>query len=240
MYCHDIAQPSGNKETRPCGTRLTSPWQWPYWWRSSAAATNRRRCRPVERSDPAPAKRFENVRPAAVAGIFYPGKAADLEREVDGLLEKAKAEPIQNLRALVCPHAGYEFSAQTAAIGYKQLAGRDFSTVILLGPSHYAAFEGAFVSTADAYQTPLGMVPLSPKAAELAKLDRSPAIRSAGRSPGVVPASRQGTAAPGETRRKRGNIRWKSNCPSCSGRSTISASCRSSSATLIPAKWPTG
>ncbi len=71
---------------------------------------------------------------------------------------------------MVCPHAGYEFSAKVAASGYKQLTGRDFSTVILLGPSHLTAFEGAFVSTADAYQTPLGMVPLSPEAAKLAKL----------------------------------------------------------------------
>jgi MEMO1 family protein len=124
---------------------------------------------PANQADAAAPKRFEKVRGAAVAGIFYPANAADLEREVDHLLAEATNEHVENLRALVCPHAGYEFSALTASIGYKQLAGRDISTVILLGPSHYAAFEGAFVSSADAYETPLGMVPVSPEAADLAK-----------------------------------------------------------------------
>ena len=56
-----------------------------------------------------------------------------------------------------------------AAVAYKLLAGRDVSTVFILAPSHYAAFSGAYVSTADAYRTPLGLVPISPKAAALAK-----------------------------------------------------------------------
>ena len=119
----------------------------------------------------APPKRFEKVREPAVAGLFYPRDEDTLKRQVDRLLAGAKSEPIQNLRALVCPHAGYEYSAPIAASGYKQLLGRHFTTVILFGPSHYAAFQGAFVSTVDAYQTPLGMVPLSPMAAAVAKIE---------------------------------------------------------------------
>ena len=119
----------------------------------------------------APPRQFEKVRPAAVAGLFYPKDEDTLKRQVDRLLADAKSEPIKNLRALVCPHAGYEYSAPIAASGYKQLMGRRFTTVILLGPSHYAAFRGAFVSTVDAYQTPLGMVPLSPIAAAMAKIE---------------------------------------------------------------------
>jgi AmmeMemoRadiSam system protein A len=118
-----------------------------------------------------PPQRFGKVRRAAVAGLFYPKDADFLKRQVDHLLADAKREPIKNLRALVCPHAGYEYSAAIAASGYKQLVGRHFATVILLGPSHYAAFSGAFVSTVDAYQTPLGMTPLSTTAAALAKIE---------------------------------------------------------------------
>ncbi len=119
------------------------------------------------------AKRFEKVRGAVVAGIFYPERENDLKQTVDRLLAEAKNEPARasDLRALVCPHAGYEFSGPIAAVGFRQLAGRRFSTVILLGPSHYANFTGAFVSAADAYQTPLGVVPLSPMAAEMAKIE---------------------------------------------------------------------
>jgi AmmeMemoRadiSam system protein A len=53
-------------------------------------------------------------------------------------------------------------------VAYKQLEGRDVDTVIVMAPSHYADFEGASVPEVDAYQTPLGRVPLSPRAAELA------------------------------------------------------------------------
>ena len=120
-----------------------------------------------------PARQFAKVRGPAVAGLFYPRHESDLRKVVDGLLAEAKNKPwqVKDLRALICPHAGYEFSGPIAATGYAQLSNRHFSTVILLGPSHYAAFSGEFVSTVDAYETPLGMVPLSPKAAEMAKVE---------------------------------------------------------------------
>ena len=121
------------------------------------------------RSTAAPEKTYKSVRGPAVAGLFYPQHAQQLSRDVDRMLAEVKAEPVKGLRALVCPHAGYQFSGPIAAVSYKQLTGRKFSTVILLGPSHYAAFSGAFISAVDAYETPLGMIPLSPEAKQLAK-----------------------------------------------------------------------
>jgi MEMO1 family protein len=126
---------------------------------------------PAGRAKAATTKRIETVRPPAVAGSFYPGRESDLRQTVERLLAEAKGEPVKNLRALVCPHAGYPYSGPIAATGYKQLAGRSFSTVILLGPSHYVGFTGAFVSTVDAWKTPLGLVPLSPTAVEMAKTE---------------------------------------------------------------------
>jgi AmmeMemoRadiSam system protein A len=112
----------------------------------------------------------EKVRGPAVAGLFYPKHEKDLSKQIDDYLAEVKAEPIKNLRALVCPHAGYEFSGKIAASAYKQLEGRHFDTVIILGPSHYAAFAGAAVTDADIYETPLGKISISPKAAELGKV----------------------------------------------------------------------
>jgi len=109
----------------------------------------------------------EKVRGPAVAGLFYPKHEKDLSKQIDEYLAEVKTEPIKNLRALVCPHAGYEFSGKIAASAYKQLKGRNFDTVVILGPSHYAAFAGAAVTEADAYETPLGLIPVSTKAAEL-------------------------------------------------------------------------
>jgi MEMO1 family protein len=112
----------------------------------------------------------DKVREPAVAGLFYPKDEAALKREIGQFLAAAKPQPVKHLRALVCPHAGYEFSGPVAASSYKQLAGQNFPVVILLGPSHTALFRGAFVPTTDAYCTPLGVVPLSPLAAALAKV----------------------------------------------------------------------
>ena len=109
------------------------------------------------------------VREPAVAGLFYPAQERLLAQTVDGLLESAPAHRFPRLKALVCPHAGYRFSGPTAAIGYKTLVGRDIQTVIVLGPSHYAWFEGACIPDAQAYRTPLGLVPISEKAESLAK-----------------------------------------------------------------------
>jgi AmmeMemoRadiSam system protein B/AmmeMemoRadiSam system protein A len=109
------------------------------------------------------------VRAPAVAGLFYPADEPGLSKTVDALLAGAPAHHIPRLRGLVCPHAGYPYSGPTAAIAYKTLAGRDVQTVVILGPSHYALFQGASVANTDAYQTPLGIVLLSAKAQQLAK-----------------------------------------------------------------------
>ena len=114
-------------------------------------------------------KTAEKTRPAAVAGLFYPAQKQALARQIDEFLAAAKGEPVQHLRGVIVPHAGYRYSGPTAAFAYKQLAGRDFRTVIVMGPSHYAEFQGAFVSGAEAYETPLGRVPLAALARQLAQ-----------------------------------------------------------------------
>jgi hypothetical protein len=123
---------------------------------------------PVEQ--PKTAGQSLRVRPPAVAGLFYPAEASVLSKTLDGLLERAPAHYIPHLRALVCPHAGYEFSGSTAAVAYKTLIGRPFETVVVMGPSHYAYFHLASIPDADVYETPLGKVPISEKAAALLKV----------------------------------------------------------------------
>ena len=63
-------------------------------------------------------------------------------KAVDGYLAGVIEHHIPRLKGLVCPHAGYEFSGQTAAIDYRLLAGSDVQTVVVMGPSHYALFRG--------------------------------------------------------------------------------------------------
>lgn len=110
------------------------------------------------------------LRPAAVAGRFYPGDAASLGGEVARLLAAARARgQMPRKRApkiLIVPHAGYAYSGIPAAIGYSQLqpARRRIRRVVLLGPAHRMHVRGIALSEADAFCTPLGRVPVDAEA----------------------------------------------------------------------------
>lgn len=96
-------------------------------------------------------------RPAAVAGSFYPAEAKALKAKIDQLFEEAPTtQKKDNLLILVVPHAGWEYSGLVAAAGFKQLKGKDYERVILLGISHRAFFEGVAVFNQGFWETPLG------------------------------------------------------------------------------------
>lgn len=101
-----------------------------------------------------------SIRQPAVAGMFYPGEENVLRENVKTFLNKVRPHPQKEgfLRVLIVPHAGYEYSGLVAAAGFGQLEGQDYSTVILLGGSHQAFFQGAVIDENDAWETPLGQV----------------------------------------------------------------------------------
>ena len=125
---------------------------------------------PAQIATPKAVAKQQLLREPAVAGLFYPKDPVQLSLMIDRLLAAAPVGPVGDLKAIICPHAGYEFSGPVAAYSFKNLIGRRFDTVIILGPSHYALFDGASVPAVDAYRTPLGLVPISPKARALAKI----------------------------------------------------------------------
>lgn len=100
------------------------------------------------------------VRPAAVAGMFYPADPKQLAQMVDGFLAKAAPQPVPNLLAIVSPHAGYQYSGPVAAWSYALLKGRHYQRVVVIAPSHYDAFPFVSVFEGAAYTTPLGRVPV--------------------------------------------------------------------------------
>lgn len=101
------------------------------------------------------------TRRPAVAGMFYPADANVLSRQLSSLFDSAPVRPIEGeVHGVVAPHAGYVYSGPTAACGYAHLRGRKFRTVIVVAPSHRDYFEGASVYSGDAYQTPLGVIPV--------------------------------------------------------------------------------
>ena len=144
------------------------------WCRATAADTasvGATSTPPAPSSTTAPASAVAlKVREPAVAGLFYPKDPAALSQMIDTCLAAAKTTPLDGeLRALVCPHAGYQYSGPVAAYAYRLLTGREYATVVVLGPTHYADLRAASVTDADLFRTPLGDVPISAKARLLAK-----------------------------------------------------------------------
>jgi len=108
------------------------------------------------------------VRPAAVAGMFYPGNASQLAAEVGDLLDGVDCfEPKFGFpKALIVPHAGYVYSGPVAARAYDELAAARgiVKRVVLLGPSHYVAGRGLAIPSSDYFETPLGHIALDGEA----------------------------------------------------------------------------
>jgi AmmeMemoRadiSam system protein B len=125
---------------------------------------------PFTPHDPLPAP-GDWVRPPAVAGRFYPADYTGLEHAVHRLLDSPRRLHFGGVRALVAPHAGYVCSGEVAGAAYHTLVGLSpvpGRIVYLLGPAHWKAVEGVGLSSAAAWQTPLGDVPLA--AAQIQRL----------------------------------------------------------------------
>jgi len=118
------------------------------------------------------------IRPAAVAGSFYPADAATLRRAVEGYLAGAEAPEGPPPRAIIAPHAGYVYSGPIAARAYAALAPwRGVARrVIVAGPCHRVYVPGVAVPSASAFATPLGTLSLDEAA--LARLRALPWVET--------------------------------------------------------------
>ena len=112
------------------------------------------------------------IRPAAVAGTFYPEPRSVLSDAVLALLATAAAntDPDTTVpKAIVVPHAGYIYSGATAALAYAQLAAARsrIRRVVLLGPVHRVAVRGLALPGVAAFATPLGKIEIDSAAIAL-------------------------------------------------------------------------
>ena len=100
------------------------------------------------------------VRPAAFAGTWYPGNPDDLRSTVDNFL--AAVKPIDGAPvALIVPHAGYAYSGQVAAAGFKQLAQGTYDVAVIIGADHAEPISDPIAVYPDGgFETPLGVVPV--------------------------------------------------------------------------------
>jgi len=103
---------------------------------------------------------MNHLRPAAVAGLFYPAQADALHQMIEQLLAQNPAQgPVP--RGLVVPHAGLVYSGAVAARGYNLLrqaltTGQPWHRVLLLGPNHRLPLHGMAAPEAELFATPIG------------------------------------------------------------------------------------
>ncbi|KAF9379062.1 hypothetical protein CPB97_009194 [Podila verticillata] len=104
-----------------------------------------------------------SVRDATHAGSWYTAHRKELDKQLAGWLTKAGAStadgdplPIDGLRAIIAPHAGYTYSGPAAGYAYKCIQPEKIKRVFILGPSHHIHLSGCALSKCSEYATPLG------------------------------------------------------------------------------------
>jgi AmmeMemoRadiSam system protein B len=105
---------------------------------------------------------MNRIRPAAMAGSFYPGESSALAAEVAAYLGDAPGGGRIAPKAIIAPHAGYMYSGAIAGSIYARLAplAGKVTRVILAGPAHRVYVTGAAVPSVEAFATPLGTIAL--------------------------------------------------------------------------------
>ncbi len=107
----------------------------------------------------APIGLAQDIKEPNVAGTFYPDGPKHLSQMIDDFLENANPEnPGGSIFGLISPHAGYGYSGQVAAFGYKLIKDKPYKTVVILGTSHRYPFSGASVYASGEFRTPLGAI----------------------------------------------------------------------------------
>jgi len=102
----------------------------------------------------------KNVLRSSLAGTWYSADAETLAEQIETFFQKAQVESIDNIIALILPHAGYQFSGQTAVCGLKT-TDKKYKRIVVIGPSHRIPMEEILsVPRVTHYETPLGQIPL--------------------------------------------------------------------------------
>ena len=97
---------------------------------------------------------------SSLAGTWYSADAETLNKQLDSFFQKAGSKTIENVVAIILPHAGYRWSGQTAAYGLKTTK-KQYKRIVVIGPSHRIAMEDILsVPRVSHYETPLGQIPL--------------------------------------------------------------------------------
>jgi AmmeMemoRadiSam system protein B len=101
----------------------------------------------------------EVIRPSVLSGTWYPESKEELTHAIEGYFDRVKLTQIDgSVVGIIAPHAGYIYSGQVAAYGYKMVIGKSFDIVVILSPMHHYTYEKYIINAASHYETPIGEV----------------------------------------------------------------------------------
>jgi len=112
---------------------------------------------------------MSEVRPAAVAGMFYPASEQELRSVVKDCLSDAMPSELgYSPKAVIAPHAGFVYSGPIAGSAFRCFAddAEAIRRVVLLGPAHRLPVRGLALPGQEAFETPLGRVPVDQELVE--------------------------------------------------------------------------
>src|SRR4030043_1662727 len=105
---------------------------------------------------------MNKIRKSLIAGSWYPGDKQILEKTIKKYIY-SEDRPVlkREIKGLISPHAGYDYSGKVAAKAYGLLEGRQSLNVVILSPLHHSLPSKYVFNSATHYETPLGVVPVN-------------------------------------------------------------------------------
>jgi len=112
-------------------------------------------------------QQISNLRPSPIAGTWYEGDPETLKRTIDDYLDRAVLPELPGeVIAVIAPHAGHRYSGAVAGHAFATLRGRSPDLVTVIAPMHHPYMQPLITSSHDAYETPLGSIPIDKPAVE--------------------------------------------------------------------------
>jgi AmmeMemoRadiSam system protein B len=106
-----------------------------------------------------------DIRPSPIAGTWYSGDAENLRRQIGEYIDQADLPKLEGeVVAVVAPHAGYVYSGPTAGYAFRSVLGNTYDLVVVISPYHQYHASSLLTSAHQAYQTPMGTVPIDQEA----------------------------------------------------------------------------
>ncbi|MCU0484972.1 MAG: AmmeMemoRadiSam system protein B [Anaerolineales bacterium] len=106
-----------------------------------------------------------DVRPSPIAGQWYSADPQRLADSIDAYLQAAVLPDLPGeVIGVMAPHAGHIYSGAVAGYAFAALRHLQPELVAVVSPMHYAYPQSLLTSAHEAYQTPLGIIPIDQEA----------------------------------------------------------------------------